>query len=448
MKIARKDIILQTIQSNNILPLTSACNTSCIFCSHRFNPTDLDVYKLPKLTLGDIEDMVSFLNPGRKIIIGESATRIIEGEPFIRKDILKILSTIRNSFTKEIIEITTNGTGLDSNTVKALKSFEPIELNVSLNSASEYGRKHLQQDREPKKALDGIKLLNQNNINFHGSIVAMPMEVGYEDMYNTISFLDKNNCMTIRVLTPGFAKSASIKFDFFELRKELHSFIDKIQYEINAPILLEPPIINELEPVIEGVIRGSLADESGLKRGDIVYEVNEYAPMTRVDCFSRIYNQKNPVLKIRRMHQDVKEELKIVLSKEKHTSPGFVMLYDISQDVKGKINSIIKKNKSRKAVVLSSELGEGIMHMLLKEEVRSGLLNITTVKNDFFGGTIKSAGLLVVEDFIMAINKMKETFTPDTIIIPYKPFDYRGRDLTGRSLYDIEEKTKIKVEAI
>ncbi|MTI67097.1 MAG: radical SAM protein, partial [Firmicutes bacterium] len=131
MKKARIDMILNTVQRHNILPITSKCNTSCVFCSHKYNPKDVCVYKLPSLNINEIEDMISFLDPNKKIIIGESATRIIEGEPFVRKDIYEILKKIR-SYSKEVIEITTNGSNLTLDMVKKLKTLEPLELNVSL----------------------------------------------------------------------------------------------------------------------------------------------------------------------------------------------------------------------------------------------------------------------------------------------------------------------------
>ncbi|MTI46759.1 MAG: DUF512 domain-containing protein [Firmicutes bacterium] len=448
MNIARKDIILHTIQNHNILPITSACNTNCIFCSHKFNSQDLNVYKLPQISIEDIEVMVSFLNPGRKIIIGESATRIVEGEPFLRRDILDILRIIRKSFKKETIEITTNGTGLTEEKIKILKEFEPIELNISLNSASEPGRQLLQGDRNPKRAIEGVKLLSKYNICFHGSIVAMPMEVGYKDIYETILFLDNNNCKTIRLLTPGFAKGSVIKFNFFELRKELDKFISKIQQEVGATILLEPPIITNLKPVVEGIIEGGIAHNSGIRAGDIIYKVNDYEPKTRVDCFNYIFRSKNPTLKIKRLCSGNIDNIEIYMTKGKNTSPEFVMLYDISSDTREEILEVIRRNRAKNPIVLTSEIGIDVMEKLLDEEIKSGMLSVKVVKNTYFGGSIKSAGLLLVEDFIKEINEIKENNVPDLIIISSKPFDYLEKDLKGNSLYDIEDKTKIKVEAI
>lgn len=435
MKIARKDMILHTVQNHNILPITSKCDTACVFCSHKSNPKGLDVYRLPKLSLDDINEMIEFLSPDRKIIIGESATRIIEGEPFIRKDILDILKNIRKQFNKEVIEITTNGIYITEEMVEKLKKLEPLEINISLNSGTKAGRRKLLNDRHPNGAMEAVKLFNKYDINYHGSIVAMPMIVGYDDIYKTIKYLDDNKCKTIRVFVPGFSSLSDIDFDFYDLRNELDQYINDIKDKINAPILLEPPIIKELKPIIYGVIKGSKADIYGIKENDIIERVNGKKQLTRVDCFNQILKGKDPVIEIKRGN----DKFKLNIEKEKNESIGIIMLYDISLEIKRKVENIINKNHSKKPLLLVSELSEEIMGMLFKDIN----IKIEVVKNNFFKGTIKSAGLLVVDDFIKKINEIKKQLTPDLIILPSKPFDHREMDLVGDSLYDIGEKVFI-----
>ena len=440
MKVARKDMILHTVQCHNILPITSACNTACIFCSHKYNPLDLDVYKLPPLSLDDIRDMVTFLNKGKKIIIGESATRIIEGEPFVRKDILEILDIIRGDFKDEIIEITTNGTGLSEDIVKSLKQYEPLELNVSLNSSSEIGRENLLRDKKPIRAIEGIKLLKKYDIKYHGSIVAMPMVVGYDDIKGTIEFLDKYGCSTIRMFIPGFAKNSDVVFDFYDLREELNDFINEISKTLDTIVLLEPPIIEDLKARVYGVLKDSNAYNSNIVKDDIILKVNDKEVYTRVDAFNKIYNLKDPKLKILRGDK----VLDITLKKDNKSSPGFIMHYDISYNVKEDILGIVNRYNSKNPLVLTSELGKNIIDMLFKDTS----INIDYVKNNYFGGSIKSAGLLVVDDIIEKINEIKNHYNPDLIIIPSNLFNYKDKDLMGKSYYDIEKRVGIKVEIV
>ena len=73
---------IHSISQFNVLPVTSKCNFSCLFCSHKQNPPDIKVFSVPDLSLSGLIDIIDFLDKDRKIVIGESATNIIEGEPF------------------------------------------------------------------------------------------------------------------------------------------------------------------------------------------------------------------------------------------------------------------------------------------------------------------------------------------------------------------------------
>jgi hypothetical protein len=62
---------LKSIGEANILPVTSACNSRCVFCSHLQNPPrKITVYTLPPLGKEEILALADFLDPGQRIIIG------------------------------------------------------------------------------------------------------------------------------------------------------------------------------------------------------------------------------------------------------------------------------------------------------------------------------------------------------------------------------------------
>ena len=65
-----------------ILPITSRCNMGCIFCSNAYNPKSCEVFCIPPRPLEDIKDTILWLGGSRgPVVIGESVTRINEGEP-------------------------------------------------------------------------------------------------------------------------------------------------------------------------------------------------------------------------------------------------------------------------------------------------------------------------------------------------------------------------------
>ncbi len=53
-------LIFHTAMESNILPITSVCDTKCIFCSHKDNPTDIRVISIPHRSLEEIEMTINF----------------------------------------------------------------------------------------------------------------------------------------------------------------------------------------------------------------------------------------------------------------------------------------------------------------------------------------------------------------------------------------------------
>ena len=78
--------------------LTNKCNLSCSHCALSASPLSQDI-----LSTNDVKyaiDKIIDVNPNTLILTG--------GEPFIRKDILEIISYIRTNFKNKLV-IMTNG---------------------------------------------------------------------------------------------------------------------------------------------------------------------------------------------------------------------------------------------------------------------------------------------------------------------------------------------------
>lgn len=84
-------LLTQSVRYENILPLTSTCNLRCLFCSNAQNPPGVEVFSIPPLPLPLVRRLIPLLNPHRKIIIGEAASRISEGEPLTHPEFWKIM---------------------------------------------------------------------------------------------------------------------------------------------------------------------------------------------------------------------------------------------------------------------------------------------------------------------------------------------------------------------
>ena len=90
-----QQLLVEAVRRHNVLPLTGRCNLSCCFCSHGQNPPGTQAYTFLPLEAERLLDLMPFLDPEQKIIIGESATRLREGEPLTHPDFFAILEQLR-----------------------------------------------------------------------------------------------------------------------------------------------------------------------------------------------------------------------------------------------------------------------------------------------------------------------------------------------------------------
>lgn len=447
MDYSAQQLIVSAAQEQNILPITSVCNLDCIFCSHKYNPSEVKVFRCGHRSLEEVKATADFLDPDCKIVIGESVTRIIEGEPFSNPEFTQILIYLRETFPQAKIQITTNGTYLTRETVKLLANIGSIELNISLNSARPDLRKKLMGDETGETILQAIHNLAQFEVPYHGSIVAMPVCSGWEDIDETISFLNQHQAQTARVFLPGYTKltPAELQFDS-NLWLELHDYIDELNDKYRVPITVEPPLISDLKAVLEGVIIDSPADKAGLRNGDQILAINGQPVSTRVDAFQKILKAEFPKIKCKRAGR----RFELELDKLQGESSGVVLNYDISIQRLNKVKNIIVNNSAREVLLLTSTLGAEVIDMGLEKigvDSSSEMeIKILPVENKFFGGSIMAAGLLVVEDFLKTINDQREKVeSADLVFVPKDPFDNWGYDLTGRSEEEIREEINSQV---
>lgn len=444
-----ENLILHGAITGNILPLTSSCNMRCVFCSHRQNPSCVKVYRIAPRSRVEVERTLSFIDQAYPVVIGESVTRVIEGEPFTHPEIQEILQLVRNRFNGTTIKITTNGSLLDERIAESLRLLGRVEINLSLNSATVTGRALLMGDANALNSIKCPLLLKEHGVPFHGSVVAMPHLVGWQDLYKTIKYLSECGAQTIRIFLPGYSKLAppALRFEPSILNK-LHLFIDRLRVKISTPLICEPPVIQDLEPRIVGVIAGTAAGRAGIQTGDLIVAIDKVSPLTRVQAFKEVYRTTSPVLTIKRRDK----QIKVWLNKKSCERSGLVMDYDIDPVLIEDINRVVQRRRASKALILTSEFAGPIINMALQQFYRgTAKIRVLIVRNKFFGGSIKAAGLLTIKDFIIALEGFLNDasgWRPDLIMLPALAFDHLGRDLTGRSFMDLAEKYNLVVETL
>jgi NifB/MoaA-like Fe-S oxidoreductase len=440
-------LILHSATESNILPIISDCDANCIFCSHRDNVSGIRVVSIPPRTLDEIEWTLSFLDSRKKITIGESATSIIEGEPLCHPDFVTILTTVRQKFPLTLISITTNGHGLNDKLVCFLKEVEPVEINLSLNSATVEGRAVLMGDDRQltEQTLNGVSLLKQYQIIFHGSIVAMPHLVGWADIAETVRYLAKKGAINIRLFMPGYSKKASpeLCFNPAVMHRDLARFVEKMTEQLPCPLLLEPPLIIDLVPVVAGVIRDSEAYKAGLRQGDVLKEVNELVPRSRVEGWNLLQQPGQVHAKIARTGC----LLDLEWDNKQGGYSGAIMEYDFDMRRLEALQKIIE-TCSGKVLLLPSELGCSVLTAVINLlKLPQGRADIQVVKNHLFGGSIGAAGLLTVADFAQAVVHYCSCHDrPELIVVPQEAFDCQGYDLTECPYWQLAESTGIDVK--
>lgn len=444
LKNKRKEkILFKTVKEDNILPITSICRLNCIFCSHKNNPSEIETYRFGHLDKNLIKTMIEFLNPEQPVFIGESASKIVEGEPFVHPDIYQILKYLRQRWPQIEIKITSSGSFIEVEKLKLLKSLNPLELNISLNAPAPEERVFLMNDSRPKNVFKIIKKMKKLKMNFEASIVSMHHLKGFEYLKRTFDFLEDNSPESLRVFMAGFSKYADseIAADSSEYKK-LNTFINSVKADYSYPIIIEPQLLDNLKAEINSIINNSPAAKTELQSGDVIKEVNDKKVKSRVDAFYQIKSSKNPKVKIYKNNTN-----KIIhLKKEKNEKSGLILSYDLSAE---EINTLkayavqAEKNNDR-IVILASEAGYSLLYFLLKDYLTESF-KLIEVKNKFFGASIIAAGLLTNDDLIRVLKKEKNKRDFDKIILPQIIYDYYGNDLQGKHYNQLEDKFKAEV---
>ncbi|MFW6264764.1 MAG: DUF512 domain-containing protein [Bacillota bacterium] len=457
-----KYLLLKTVQNDNILPVTSVCNMSCVFCSHRNNPSGLDVYGLGHLSLELIEELIDYLPEEGSVIIGESASRIIEGDPMTHPEFKKVIKILREKYPLKKIVITTNGSYLDEEYISFLEDMMPLELNISLNCSNPEERVFLMSDREAENIFTALGLLSTSVIPFQGSIVAMPHLIGWTALSKSISLLAENYPETIRVFMPGFTSFSEerLKFSIEDVYRQLEELVGSFSY-LEVPVLLEPPIINDFNCYIKGIIRNTPAADTALRKGDIIKKVNGQEVVSRVDAFNQILKSTNPRIDYiesvnmqKGKKNPAKEKLqKIELKKKAGERSGIIVDYDMDIRTIERLTSLLINNKARKIALVTSVLGKGVIKAFIsyfykkyRDIFYNKQIDLVVVENRYFGGSIASAGLLVNNDIINSIKKNGKKY--ELIVLPGIIYDIFGNDLTGKGYEEIEKSLGFSVEIV
>lgn len=440
--------LYNSVQEDNILPITSKCNLSCIFCSHKQNPPGVETISFGNLSLERIDDLIDYLNPNKPIIIGESATKIIEGEPLVHPEFKKIIKKIRAKYSDVKIKITTNADYLKKEILQFLEKLDNIILNISINYIDPKLRKKVMGRNCRSDLIKTLEMLNSMSIVYHFSMVALPNLFGKGKIKEEIKKMVNYHPASIRIFMPGYTEytSEKLKFDFYEVYENLRKLVHHLNLIREIPIIIEPPKIEDLKKNIIGVINNSPADRAGVKYEDEIKRIDKKKVTSRVEAFNLIKKSKNPTLKIKRDNKFLNKKI----IKKKEEDSGIILNYDLSQKKINEIEKTILDNKDKNILFLTSQLGYKLINFIINHHLgfkRQNNIKVDWVINTFMNGSIISAGLLTNQDLKNHLNRATN-FSPELLILPFVIYDIFNNDLCGFSYKNIEKEYKLDVELV
>jgi uncharacterized Fe-S cluster-containing radical SAM superfamily protein len=461
--------------SDILAQAASRCNLNCRFCYNKASPPGL---RISEFTTGsDVEDIATRIQhyvPQRKLNLFPNMGS--PSEALTHPRIWQILQELRDK-TRELIRIPTNGSLLTPETVRRLKDLQPIYLDISINSSSPERRKWLMRDPAPEIALDSLKLLQTAGIPYSIVIVPWPfpsIDAMVADLETTIRFVSEHEPTMIQVSLPGYTKESAVEetFSTDEVWNIIKQQCLKLRDRFDCPLVIRPGLFEDYlnpdrikRPIVLGTVRNSPARRGGLRVGDHILEVNGIPTKSRTQALSLLTTLHHSelteaALKINRNEEILNLQLMLTEYGSPYT-PGSAthlgMVFSttgIPGDWLESLQQVLHDHKTKEVLLFTSSL---VFPYLKAEITRNGYINqkqlhLRVPDNTYFGGNIMMGDLLVVSDFVQAIEKFKKEVDtgPDLVIIPSSPFHMSrwGRDLTGQVYLEIERQTGIPVTLI
>ena len=451
------------------------CNLKCRFCYNLGSPLVFkETSRKAEAEYREILARIAYYVPGSKLGLFPDAGSPCEmlTHPYIPE----ILTALRRK-TDEVVRIPTNGSLLTPEMIRALSQYQPLFVDVSLNTSSPSRRRWLMRDLEPEVAINALAELESAHIPYSVVIVPWPfpsLEEMVEDLARTIAFSARFNPAYIQISLPGYSRwfSNETLFDREEVWNHLKTEIQHLRTVTGCPLIIRPGLYEEYldpeaidTPRLIGVIKNSPAARAGLVLGDRLLGINGLRIKNRTQARSLLGTVQNSSLEKVSLNVERSGELLDLDMDLNHfeypfdprTVPYAGCVFPsagIPLNWMEQLRTMMATEKAREVLILTSTLvrpmlGKRIRESLFPADVH---LHLRVPANQYLGGNIFMGDLLTVEDFIAAVKNFLDEgiVLPDLVVIPSSPFHLSGwgRDLTGRVYKDIERITGIPVGLI
>lgn len=473
--------------------LSSVCNFSCEFCYEKGNPAGFPIQNAPRMA-NELEIETRLHHYDTRLRRGMFTVRTAINEPFVNPRAIDILERMRAHNPDELLSFVTNGSYFTEDLVARLAELRPIFFNLSIYSTDEEVRRSVLRDRRPQNAVRAVELLRDYRVPYMSNVVMWP-SIPLEDLDKTVAHMERCGATLLRVCLGGYSRYLPGAFDRFSADtywRTVVDYVDDLRNRCDIPILIEPNtfVRPDTDALIEGVVIGSPAQHAGLRRGDELVEVNGEPVVSRMQALAALRRSRSGagssryrppgVQTVEHYGRGADNDLEIVVRRRQQrlafkldryrpesmaTYPyneiagfndfvgGMVLSESLRYNSLIAARDIIRRRTAQHTLLLTSTLMEAqVQQMIARTAVFAGMTVVLKVAdNNYFGGSINIGDLLVVEDFIEAIEDYGRTDDRvDLVLIPSSAFASSpwGRDLTGQPWQEIERRTGVAVELI
>ena len=196
----------------NVLPISSVCNGACLFCSNKMNP--FYIHKCGFRPMREVYEFLQsnaqYINPTAEIRLSDVLPgRLSEGEATLHPFFFNICKAVRDRLPNNPLHITTNGSKLTEEFIDKMSEFLPFHVMVSYHSHNidHWTNIFKLEEKDFNIATNSFVKMREAGIHVESTVVALPNLVGYNDIEQTLKFLD-NNSDYIQIWKPGYSKLA------------------------------------------------------------------------------------------------------------------------------------------------------------------------------------------------------------------------------------------------
>ena len=201
-----------------------------------------------ELSLSQIKNAFNKLN-------GVETIKLTGGEPFIRPDILEIISIASRKFENVIIN--SNGLLINSEVCKSMKKFNP-KLSISLDGPQEVNDK-IRGNGSFEKTVNKIKLLKENNFFVNIKMTVSKINFPYINEMITLAKGIKANKLTF-VKMNAVGNGANCR-EWVLSKKQMQELCETMQYKIAEENEIKLDLIDPLFNTLNGRGEGCEATE-------------------------------------------------------------------------------------------------------------------------------------------------------------------------------------------